>query len=73
MTIQIIRTLVLLCFFPSLLLAEVSADKVNKKIDSETLPVKTASVEEKKSSDKTTSYQGNKSRKASRFKFRPGR
>ena len=66
------KIVVLSCFFPSLLLAEVSADKQNVQTENEKVSVK-ASVEEGKPSIKATNYEGNKARNASRFKFRPGR
>jgi hypothetical protein len=73
MTNQNIKKLVVLsCFFPSLLLAEVSTDKQNVQTENEKVSVK-ASVEEGKPSIKATNYEGNKARNASRFKFRPGR
>ena len=73
MTNQNIKKLVVLsCFFPSLLLAEVSTDKQNVQTKNEKVSVK-ASVEEGKPSIKATNYEGNKARNASRFKFRPGR
>ena len=73
MTNQNIKKLVVLsCFFPSLLLAEVSTDKQNVQTENEKVSVK-ASTEEGKPSNKATNYEGNKARNASRFKFRPGR
>ena len=66
------KLVVLSCFFPSLLLAEVSADKQNVQTESEKVSVK-ASVEEGKPPNKASNYEGNKARNASRFKFRPGR
>ena len=66
------KLVVLSCFFPSLLLAEVSADKQNVQTESEKVSVK-ASAQEGKPSNKVSNYEGNKARKASRFKFRPGR
>jgi hypothetical protein len=66
------KLVVLSCFFPSLLLAEVSTDKQNVQTENEKVSVK-ASVEEGKPSIKATNYEGNKARNASRFKFRPGR
>ena len=66
------KLVVLSCFFPSLLLAEVSADKQNVQTESEKVAVK-ASAQEGKPSNKANNYEGNKARKASRFKFRPGR
>ncbi|MDC0114643.1 hypothetical protein OAH83_00015 [Methylophilaceae bacterium] len=73
MTNQNIKKLVVLsCFFPSLLLAEVSTDKQNVQTENEKVSVK-ASTEEGKPSNKVSNYEGNKARNASRFKFRPGR
>ena len=66
------KLVVLSCFFPSLLLAEVSVDKQNVQTESEKVAVK-ASAQEGKPSNKASNYEGNKARKASRFKFRPGR
>ena len=62
------KLVVLSCFFPSLLLAEVSADKQNVQTENEKVSVK-ASAEEGKPSNKASNYKGNKARNASRFNF----